>query len=259
MANVETMNTTDKQTELRTRIKSFRSIRKKPLPPVTPFNIKGLFQGVVFFLPIIYILIYTIGFMNYIGYLDAYNLDSVEFQIPVDSALLLGVIALLPGLKYGLVLPLLLTIYLVLVMLLLLVNKPMQKTISWMMKKVSKIPRPKKPSAGDLASIKGLLSQADISITLSVQLFTCFFIAFIPVLIGYISMQLGTKEAHQQQQKFLSSETHNVYESSKLMSPPYMRVVCNNIHCAFWNKEGTLLLRHDQVQKIHFVPENKEK
>lgn len=251
------MKATDKHAELRSRIKSFRNIRGSHFHPVKPFNIKGLFQGLVFFLPLIYVVIYIIGFMKYYGYIDVYNLDSAEFPILVDMALLWGVTALLPGMKYWLLLPALLTAYLVLIMLALLAYKPRQRVTYWLMKNFSKIPKPNKPSNGDLASIKGMVSQADASITLIVQFSFCFLAVFIPMLIGYISMKQGMSEAEQHQREFLSSKTHNIYLSSALKDTPYMRVVCNITHCAFWNKEGTLLLRHDQVQKTIFVPDNK--
>lgn len=248
----------EKQAELQTRIKNFRNKNSSHFHPVKPFNIKGLLQGLVFFLPLIYVIIYTIGFMKYLGHLDAYELDPVEFPIPVDTVLLWGVLALIPGLKYWLMLPALLTAYLALIMLALFANKPRQRIVHWSMKFISKIPKPRKPANGDLASVKGMVSQADSSITLTIQLFFCFLIVFIPILIGYVSMNQGVSEAKQHQQEFLSSKKHNIYISTELTGNPYMRVTCNTTHCAFWNKKGTQLLRHDQVQKTLLIDDDEE-
>lgn len=259
MANIEEMKTAEELTELRERIKSFRNKRKPSFHPVKPFNVKGIVKGVVFFLPLIYVVIYIIGFMKYVGFMDVYKLDSVEFPIPVDTAIFWGVLALVPGLKYWLWLQILLFAYLILLVLALFANKPRLRAINWLTKVVSKIPRPKKTSNGELATIKDIVSQVDSAFIYIIQSFLCFFIMFAPILIGYLSMQQGNEEANQHQQEFLSSKTYNIYESPQLLNPPYMRVVCNTTHCAFWNKDGTILLRHDQVQKIHFAPEKNEK
>lgn len=252
------MKATEKQAELRARIKTFRNKRSSFLPPEKPFNLKGVLHGLVFFLPIIYVTIYIIGFMMHVGIIDKYGLSPVEFPIAVDMALLLGVAALVTGLKYWCLLPILLAAYMVIVIFLLFAHKPRQRAKRWLMNIASKIPKPNKPSHGDLASAKGLMSQAEISATFTVQLSSCFIIVIVLMTIGYGSMRQGSLKAEKQQQQFLSSKTHHIYESSALVNPPYMRVVCNTTHCAFWNQDGTLLLRHDQIQKTLLVPDKKE-
>lgn len=250
------MKEIEKQAELRSRITTFKKQNSSHFTPVKPLNLKGIFHGVVFFLPLIYIVIYIIGFMKYIGYVDTFELDPIEFPIPVDSALLWGVLSLIPGLKYGLIIPALLTGYLVLIIMALFANRPRQKFVSWFAKLTLKIPTPKKPSEGDLISVKGMVSQADASITLTMQLFFCFMIVFIPILIGNISMIQGISEAKVHQKDFLSAKKYNVYTSPELTNGPYMRVVCNTTHCAFWNIKGTIILRHDQVQKVVMLPDD---
>lgn len=247
----------DKETEIRSRISKFRGLNHSYFHPVKPYNLKSILQGFIFFLPLIYVMIYIIGFMKYLGHMSAYGLNSTEFQIPVDTVLLWGVLAILPGLKYWLILPLLLIGYMIFIISALLAHKPRKIISSWLNKLTSKIPKPKKNSPGDLASVKYMIYKADATMTFIIQFFFCFMIIFIPILIGYISMEQGKDEAKKDKEKFLSLQKHNIYISPELTNAPYMRIACNTTHCAFWNTEGTILLRHDQVQKI-FLQNDKE-
>ncbi|WP_420939645.1 hypothetical protein [Aeromonas veronii] len=79
------------------------------------------------------------------------------------------------------------------------------------------------------------------------------------IFLGVLSMKRGLSDAEKDQNDLYQQSTPKTQNTSKLLiEPPYLRVVCNATHCAYWNKTGTIILRHDQVERT-YLPSHETK
>lgn len=246
----------DRQVELKQRIKQqiHKSQSNQNSAESSNSTLK-FWQDVLLFLPIIYGAVYLIGMLYHMGYLDSFNLSIDEFPLSTDLTLLQGGISLITMSYPHILYALLLFIAFIALLVFLLFARKARENLTVYFNHLKNINRPSK-------SLKETMSSAKITSQLmdkSAELYARFVVLFVPLLIlvflGMVSMQSGISAAKKDQETFLFSDSPPIANttSALLKEGPYLRVVCNTTHCAYWNSQGTLILRHDQIDKTEII------
>jgi hypothetical protein len=249
----------DRQAELKQRIQ-LRTHKSKPSQSSTEIMNSALrfWQDALLFLPIIYAIIYLIGLFYHMGYLDGFRLEPDEFPLSTDLTLLQGAYSLismsLPHFGYALTL---FVIFFLLMAFLVFARRAREKITKFF--NTLSPPHPKNQRKKILAKAKVTTRLIDTSAVLYARLTVLLVQLGLVLFLGVISMQSGTAAA-EKDKKNLYQQTHPKTEiiSPMMTAPPYLRVICNVTHCAYWNKAGTTILRHDQVEQT-FLPPKKPK
>ncbi|MBV7437573.1 hypothetical protein [Aeromonas sp. sif2416] len=216
-------------------------------------------QDMLMFLPIIYAAIYLIGLLYHIGYLGEFRLGPEEFPLSTDLILLQGVISLItmssPHVFYAI---LLFAAFLALLVFLLFARRTREKLTIFFnhLKSVNRASR----------ELKETMSSAKVTTQLmekSAEIYARFVVLFVPLLMlifmGVVSMQNGIAATKKDKENlFLTTPDRTESTSPLLKNGPYLRVACNSVHCAYWNKQGTIILRHDQVEQTYLPSQRKQ-
>lgn len=81
---------------------------------------------------------------------------------------------------------------------------------------------------------------------------------FCLIILALLSIQSGIADAKKEKAELDLKKMTDVKIISPLLNDaPYIRITCNSSHCAYWNKAGTLILRHDQVNQTLLLPPKK--
>ena len=217
-------------------------------------------QKVLLFLPIIYASIYLIGLMYHVGYLSEFRLEPYEFQQPADITLVRGGYSLFStSAGSNRYIPVAFLAYLLLTIIFsftITSKKTNKKTLCSEQK--NKLSRRKLvvPNIEENVFFKNV----DNILSISVQLLLLLTAFFSLIILVTMSMQSGIADAKRHQDELsLPDSTDMMIVSPFLNDGPYIRVTCNTSHCAYWNKTGTLILRHDQVDQTLLLPPKEAK
>jgi hypothetical protein len=219
-----------------------------------------LWQKTLLFLPLIYAAVYFIGLMYHVGYLGESGLNPSEFQKPADLTLVKGGYSLFktsdtsaPWTPIAFIAFLFLTIvyYSTIKNNGTLKAKINQHCEKWRSRENNIFP--------DLSEdvkykymAKATLILAQLSTLLAA--FSCL------IILALLSMQSGIADAKKEKAELDLKKMADVKIISPLLNDaPYIRITCNSSHCAYWNKTGTLILRHDQVEQTFLPPKEPEK
>lgn len=226
--------------------------------PAIPF-----WQKTLLFLPVIYAAIYFIGLTYHIGYLSEFSLNPYEFQQPADLLLVRGGYSLFSSSAVSN--PIIPAFFLVFSLLTII----FYSTLSPRSVKTTSIDLPPKYRRNKNIRMLLELTEEKINKTRSrlnkfspiiEQLIVLSVSVFCFLFILSLSLQSGiTDAARQKKELYLPNSANIMVVSSLLNDGPYLRVTCNSSHCAFWNKTGTHLLRHDQVNQTLLLPPKKAK
>ncbi|WFC12714.1 hypothetical protein [Aeromonas salmonicida] len=242
----------DRQVELKQRIKKrIHKYKQSQNSTESGNSTLRFWQDVLLFLPIIYGAVYLIGMLYHMGYLETFNLSIDEFPLSTDLTLLQGGVSLITMSYPHILYALLLFISFIALLVFLLFARKARENLTIYFNRLRNIKRPSQ-------SLKETIDSAKVTTQLmdkSAELYARFVVLFVPLLIlvflAMVSMQSGISAAKKDQEKLLFSDIPPIAESTSsfLKEGPYLRVVCNPTHCAFWNLQGTLILRHDQIEK----------
>ncbi len=217
-------------------------------------------QDALLFLPIIYAIIYLIGLFYHMGYLDGFRLEPDEFPLSTDLTLLQGAYSLismsLPHFGYALTL----FVLFFLLMAFLVFARRARERITKFFNNLS-ASNPKNQRKETLAKAKVTTRLIDTGAVLYARLTVLLVQLGLVLFLGVISMQSGMAAAEKDKKNLSQpplSKTQSISKtqiiSPMMTAPPYLRVICNVTHCAYWNKAGTLILRHDQVEQTFLPP-----
>lgn len=214
-----------------------------------------LWQKALLFLPIIYASVYLIGLMYHVGYLSEFRLEPYEFQQPADITLVRGGYSLFStSAGSNRFIPVAFLAYLLLTIIFsFTITSKKTTTCSEQTNKFSK----KKPVIQNIKE-NVFVKNIDKILSISVQLLLLLTALSSLLILVTLSMQSGISDAKRHQDELsLPDSTDMVIVSPFLNDSPYIRVTCNTTHCAYWNKAGTLILRHDQVNQTLLLPPKK--
>lgn len=250
----------DRQAELRQRIqKHTHQLNASQTPTEIVNSALRFWQDALLYLPIIYAIIYLIGLLYHVGYLSAFRLGPDEYPVATDLTMLRGGFSLISmsfsHLGYALAF---FAIFFLLLTFLVFARRAREK-LAVFFKKL-KNANPPKQQKETLAKAKITTQLIDKSAALYAR-FTVLLIQIVLVIfLGMLSMQSGLSDAEKDQNELYQPSTpKTLYTSQLLIEPPYLRIACNATHCAYWNKAGTLILRHDQVEQTFLPPKEPKK
>lgn len=249
----------DRQAELRQRIQKHihRSITSQSPTDLVNSALR-FWQDALLFLPIIYAVIYLIGMFYHIGYLSAFRLGPDEYPLATDLTMLQGGFSLismsLSHLDYALAF---FVIFFLLLTFLVFARRAREK-LTIFFKKLKNTNSQKKQKE-TLAKAKVTTQLVDKSAALYARFTVLLIQLMLVIFLGVLSMKRGLSDAEKDQNDLYQQSTPKTQNISKLLiEPPYLRVVCNATHCAYWNKTGTIILRHDQVERT-YLPSHETK
>lgn len=217
-------------------------------------------QKVLLFLPIIYASVYFIGLMYHVGYLSEFRLEPYEFQQPADITLLRGGYSLFStSAGSNRYIPVAFLAYLLLTIIFSFTITPKKiKKKKICSEQKNKFGRRKLvvPNIEENKSFKNI----DNILSMSVQLLILLTALSSLLILVTLSMQSGIADAKRHQDELSLPNSNDIMMVSPFLNDgPYIRVTCNTTHCAYWNKAGTLILRHDQVnQTLLLTPKKAE-
>lgn len=188
------------------------------------------------------------GTTYYQGYLDGFGLDDSLFPLAMDKSLFSGFIALanvglMPGLYMVLaILALLCAIFFVELFF------SLTNGSRWRFIIESKFSSPlKKESTTEETSelsqkVANFLSNS----------FKVFLIFLSLIMVAYLAGESGQEQAIKTIRSFKNQENNHITLHSPLFPKPtrMMQIVCGQSHCAFWNGNKSLVLRHEQIERI---------
>lgn len=209
-----------------------------------------LWQKTLLFLPLIYAAVYFIGLMYHVGYLSEFGLNPSEFQKPADLTLVKGGYSLFktsgasaPWTPIAFIAFLFFTIYFYSTIKYNETQKAItNERVSRWRRRVTHIFQ----DASEEVRFKYMAKAIPILAQLSVLLAACLCL----VMLAMLSMQSGIADAEKEKAELDLKKKIDVKITSPLLNDaPYIRITCNASHCAYWNKTGTFILRHDQVDQ----------
>ncbi|WP_244956542.1 hypothetical protein [Aeromonas salmonicida] len=259
----------NQRSELRQRLRQQASKNGKK-PAKSPGQTLVLVQIALTLLPLLTACIYLFGMTRHMGYLGFFHVDSSEFPLSTEQNLLMGVVALASN-----VLPLI--IYpLALVGALMLMGAIIALTYR-LIKKCS-------DHLGSLASdignskcmlrfLRALLKYAmqpheakwlettyDVIFTWYLRFCYVFFTCAVVFGLAFYSYRDGEESATEQIEKMKNGLPDFAEQLTYAKHPegiPALRIACNSTQCTFWTeKDGTIYLRHDQIDSVTIPPKS---
>lgn len=167
-------------------------------------------EQVIKFLSLISLVIFVVGLFYKVGYLKAFQLTFNEFPSPAEMTFARGALTFIDYSNYDFI-----------------------KIISLI-----------------LICIIWIFTIRKTSPSTARKMIMGFFTLILLGSIASISTTIGISAAKKDQDGLGKTNNYKMdIISSRLNDGPYLRVACNLTHCAYWNKKGTLILRHDQVDQ----------
>lgn len=219
-----------------------------------------LWQKTLLFLPLIYAAVYFIGLMYHVGYLSEFGLSPSEFQKPADLTLVKGGYSLFktsdtsaPWTPIAFIAFLFLTIVYYSTI---KHNETLKTKINQHCEKWRSREKNIFPDISEDVKYKYMAKAIPILAQLS-ALFAAFSCL---IILAMLSMQSGIADAEKEKAELDLKKKIDVKITSPLLNDaPYIRITCNSSHCAYWNKTGTFILRHDQVDQTLLLPPKEPK
>jgi hypothetical protein len=261
--------------ELRERLRqrTRTSTNKSPVTKsITPEQRLVWVQIALTLLPLITACIYLFGMSRHMGYLGVFNVDSSEFPLSTEQTILMGAIALvsnlIPLFGYSLVAFAVALILLLITALTFGLLKKLRNHVATHALRIGN-------NALLHRMLKPLLKYAMqphesgkweffFEMALAWYLRYCFLILICSSIfvLALYSHRDGEKEAKTQ----IESITQGTYAAANQLryakhpeGIPAIRIMCNSIQCTFWTKaDGTIFLRHDQIDSVVIPPEDKK-
>lgn len=229
-------------------------------PNKAPRSLLPFLKYLLAALPLMTAAIYLCGMAYHVGYLEAYGLTNDQFPLASDESILLGFVslvrmlhdkmAIVGGAIFGALLLIILASLTAKWRKALWGRTPIprlcNKTILWI--------ESKRPTKEDSAPYITWVEWISI-------LYGVFAILTVPTalvcVVALFSFLQGTETADKEQKlmakgyfsKHLAQVTLVTEEKSMI------QIACNASHCAYWDKDGTIILRHAQINKTRLVPQ----
>lgn len=247
--------------------------QKKTKPAKSPEHTLLLVQIALALLPLLTACIYLFGMARHMGYLSVFHVDSGEFPLSTEQNLLMGVFSLvsntLPLIFYPLAIVLACMVLGALIALTFRLIKGITERVrAYGIRIGSSEPMIRFYKVAFKYSIephesKWLEDIFDVIFTWYFRFLYVFITCAIVFGLASVSYRDGEESANQQVEKMKQGPQdfaeHLIYAKHP-EGISAVRIVCNATYCAFWTeKDGTIYLRHDQIDSVTIPPTSDEK
>ncbi|HEH9402147.1 TPA: hypothetical protein SIA35_004265 [Aeromonas sobria] len=262
----------NQRTELRQHLRRQGKL-KKATQNKSPEQTLVLVQIALTLLPLLTACIYLFGMTRHMGYLKVFHIDSSEFPLSTEQNLLMGVVALASNVLPLIIYPLALVGALMLLgAIIALTFRLIKRCSDYFRSLASDIGN----SAFMLCFLKALLKYAmqpheakwletAYNVIFIWYLRFCYLLFTCAIVFGlaFYSYRDGEELAKEQIGKMENGTPEFAEQLSYSKYPEgvsALRIACNATQCSFWTvKDGTIYLRHDQIDSVVIPPTSNEK
>ncbi|MGL5305428.1 MAG: hypothetical protein ACRC9Y_04450 [Aeromonas veronii] len=247
--------------------------QKNTKPAKSPEHTLLLVQIALALLPLLTACIYLFGMARHMGYLSVFHVDSGEFPLSTEQNLLMGVFSLvsntLPLIFYpiGIVLACM-VLGAVIALTFRLIKGVTERVRTYGIRIGCSEPMIRFYKVAFKYSIephesKWLEAIFDVIFTWYFRFLYVFITCAIVFGLASVSYRDGEDSANQQVEKMKQGPQdfaeHLIYAKHP-EGISAVRIVCNATYCAFWTeKDGTIYLRHDQIESVAIPAESDSK
>ncbi|MGY3931189.1 Uncharacterised protein [Aeromonas encheleia] len=230
----------------------------------TPRSLLPFLKYLLAALPLMTAAIYLCGMAYHVGYLEAYGLTNNQFPLATDESILLGFISLVRMLQDKILIAAGVIVGMLSLLILASMTAKWRKAL-WrktlipnLCSKVSLWVDSKRPSKEDSAPYLSWIEWIAI-------LYGVFAVLTVPTAlvcaVALFSFLQGVDTAGEEQKHMAKGyfAKHQAQVTLATKDKPMIQVACNTSHCAYWDEDGTTILRHDQINKTLFVPKETKK
>ncbi|WP_193558741.1 hypothetical protein [Aeromonas media] len=262
----------NQRTELRPRLR--QQVKKKiEKPAKSPEHTLVLVQIALALLPLLTACIYLFGMARHMGYLSVFHVDSSEFPLSTEQNLLMGVLSLvsnvLPLIFYPIAVVIgLMALGTVVALTFRLIKKATEQARDYGARIGSSEPMIrfyKKVFKYSIEPHEAKWFEAiyDLIFTWYFRFLYVFVACAIVFGLAFVSYRDGEESANQQVEKMKQGPQdfaeHLIYAKHP-EGVSAVRIACNAAQCTFWTeKDGTIYLRHDQIDGVTIPPITDEK
>ncbi|WP_139746575.1 hypothetical protein [Aeromonas veronii] len=235
---------------------SYNQQERESLLVHTPRSLLPFLKYLLAALPLMTATIYLCGMSYHVGYLEEYGLTNSQFPLASDETIFVGFVSIVTMVEDKIIF----VGAAIITMLLLLViaaSTAKKREALWQKTFIPKIYDSvflwidsKRPTKKDTAPYITLVEWLGVAYGL-------FAVLTVPTALvcmaGLLSFLQGSSTAKIEQEKmqkgFFTKHTAQVtLENNE--DEPMLIVACNSNHCAYWNKDKTILIRHEQIKEI---------
>lgn len=230
----------------------------------TPRSLLPFLKYLLAALPLMTAAIYLCGMAYHVGYLEAYGLTNDQFPLASDESILLGFISLVRMLQNKIFIAGGVIVGMLSLLLLASLTAEWRKAL-WrktvfpsLCRKVISWVESKRPSKENSAPYLSWFEWLAI-------LYGVFAVLTVPTalvcMVALFSFLQGVDTADDEQKNMAKGyfSKHQALVTLTTTDNPMILVACNANHCAYWDKDGTAILRHDQINKTLLIPKEHKK
>lgn len=262
----------NQRSELRQRLR--QQVKKKiEKPAKSPEHTLVLVQIALALLPLLTACIYLFGMARHMGYLSVFHVDSSEFPLSTEQNLLMGVLSLvsnvLPLIFYPIAVVIgLMALGTVVALTFRLIKKATEQVRDYGARIGSSEPmirfyKKAFKYSVEPHEVKWFEAIYDLIFTWYFRFVYVFVACAIVFGLAFVSYRDGEESANQQVDKMKQGPQdfaeHLIYAKHP-EGVSAVRIACNAVQCTFWTeKDGTIYLRHDQIDSVTIPPATDEK
>ncbi|MFM2112377.1 MAG: hypothetical protein RLZZ271_1037 [Pseudomonadota bacterium] len=200
-------------------------------------------------LPVITAGLFLLGLAYHEGYLEMFGLDDSLFPVSKDRILVFGFLSLVsistPSLFYTIT-ALMILLSAVVISGVIFSGSPLLARMTKRLSLDKKSEQKNEEVLSEYERFKRLLATTLGYLGMSGILILFF------IVIVFLSLNSGRQQALSEIKAFSMSQENYVTLHSALLERPerVKQLVCSSSHCAFWTGSSTVVLRHEQIQKI---------
>jgi hypothetical protein len=211
-----------------------------------------LFQSLLTVLPVLTAGLYLLGLTYHQGYLGEFGIDDSIFPLATDKALLAGFLSLVnitfPGLIYAVLMAIGFVLLVVATTVLSSTSRVRALIVRLRKWRVDRFPNSTHPQPA--------IDLIDRGATAYVYLSGVILILLLLVAIAVLSGKTGREQAEREISEFRQGRSARTEILSAQVEKPYLGklVQCGEKYCAFWSDAGTVLLRHEVIDRAVIHP-----
>lgn len=192
--------------------------------------------------------LYLLGATYHQGYLDGFGVDDSLFLLSTDRSLLLGLFSLLSFALVPMIYSGLSVVLLIIAVVIVAVLSSTDRAKKWLAVFESKFrSRPIKVQPSET-----VVSLVDKGAMLYLYIFGVALVFAILLVIAVLSLNGGREQAAKEIKDFENNKGNYVQlkEKSQLRPVKARQINCGSTHCAYWLGNETVILRHDDVDRV---------
>lgn len=205
-------------------------------------------QTLLTVLPVLSAGLYLLGATYHQGYLDGFGIDDSLFLLPTDRSFLLGFFSLVSYAFVPMIYTGLAIVLLIIAVVIAAVLSSTDRAKRWqavLERKFKAHPIKVQPS-------EAVVNLIDKGATLYIYIFGIALLFVILLIIAVLSLNGGREQAAKEIKDFENNKGNYVQlkEKSQLGPVKARQINCGATHCAYWLGKETVILRHDDVDRV---------